>query len=449
MPHISMTDFTSGTKSVKDSNETATVQKKKGISAHLALINFLKGMIGPGCFSLPLAFRQAGLWTGFALVFIIGLFTCICMDKIVRCSQFLSSRNKKVKSLNYGEMVGESFKQSFPFLRRYRHLARHFVDLCLSSFVLGICSVFFIFVVDHAREIIGRIWPQMNLSKLLYMVLALVPFELIALVRSVRLMSYISLAGNICMLFSIAIIFSQLLTAKHVINEIPWFTSAQGVIMATGAVIYSFEGQALVLPLTNKMEHPSEMRGWTGVLTTGIVLVTAVYAGCGFYGYITYGENVKESITLNMDQSPLNLTMKALLALVLYTGYLLQLYSLTTSLRPLVLRLVQRKSAGDSRMTTIIVDYGLRSGIVFISFLLAVAVPNLENLIPLIGITSGMLLALVIPPLADIATFLPVLLEEKRFCQIVLLISNNLFFCAIGIFFLVSGLETNLRRLFS
>ncbi|KAK6017118.1 hypothetical protein OSTOST_17395 [Ostertagia ostertagi] len=60
--------------------------------AHLALINFLKGMIGPGCFSLPLAFRQAGLWTGFALVFFIGLLTCICMAKIVRCSQFLSSR---------------------------------------------------------------------------------------------------------------------------------------------------------------------------------------------------------------------------------------------------------------------------------------------------------------------------------------------------------------------
>nr|CDJ81433.1 Protein R02D3.7 [Haemonchus contortus] len=80
--------------------------------------------------------------------------------------------------------------------------------------------------------------------------------------------------------------------------------------------------------------------------------------------------------------------MKALLALVLYTGYLLQLYSLTTSLRPLVLRVVQRKSAESKRMTTLIVDYGLRSGIVFVSFLLAVAVPNLENLIPLIGITS-------------------------------------------------------------
>ncbi|KAK6054951.1 hypothetical protein COOONC_07544 [Cooperia oncophora] len=92
MPHISMTDFAKGTDAVKDSQENSAVAKRRHSSAHLALINFLKGMIGPGCFSLPLAFRQAGLWTGFALVFFIGLLTCICMAKIVRCSQFLTSR---------------------------------------------------------------------------------------------------------------------------------------------------------------------------------------------------------------------------------------------------------------------------------------------------------------------------------------------------------------------
>ncbi|PIO72654.1 hypothetical protein TELCIR_05406 [Teladorsagia circumcincta] len=185
---------------------------------------------------------RASNGTGFALVFFIGLLTCICMAKIVRCSQFLSSRR--------------------------------FVNICLSSLVLGICSVYYIFVVDHAKEI---------------------------------------------------------------------------------------------LPLENKMKHPSEMLGWVGVLTTGIVLVTTVYAGCGFFGYITYGENVKGSITLNMDQSPLNLGLKALLALVVYTGYLIQLYTLTSSLRPSVMRFIERNPVKDKRKMALIADYGLRVLIVLVS----------------------------------------------------------------------------------
>ncbi|VDK58500.1 unnamed protein product [Cylicostephanus goldi] len=65
MPNISVVDFTyddeTARKRPQDRVENASA-KKKGLSAHLTLINFLKGMIGPGCFSLPLAFREAGLW---------------------------------------------------------------------------------------------------------------------------------------------------------------------------------------------------------------------------------------------------------------------------------------------------------------------------------------------------------------------------------------------------
>ncbi|ETN73152.1 hypothetical protein NECAME_13610 [Necator americanus] len=89
---------------------------------------------------------------------------------------------------------------------------------------------------------------------------------------SIRVMSYISLAGNVFMALSIILIFSQLLPAEHLTAELPWFTNFRRVVLATGAVIYSFEGQALILPLENRMKHPSEMRGWTGVLSTGMAL---------------------------------------------------------------------------------------------------------------------------------------------------------------------------------
>lgn len=52
------------------------------------------------------------------------------------------------------------------------------------------------------------------------------------------------------------------------------------------------------------MKHPSEMGGLTGVLSTGVSLVTLIYAACGFYGYIAYGDDVQASITLNLSNTP-------------------------------------------------------------------------------------------------------------------------------------------------
>ncbi|KAK6752337.1 hypothetical protein RB195_003638 [Necator americanus] len=430
MPHVSVVDFTLekddpkkvpyNDKEKQNEQKESKKKEEKKISAHLTIINFLKGMIGPGCFSLPLAFREAGLWTGFALVFIVGLLSTICMSKLVKCSQFLTSRQPKVQSLNYAEMADESFRQSFPFLRNYGHMARRFVNLCLSSLVLGICSIYYIFVVDHTREVLASIWPQFQISKFSYLVIAIVPFILLSYVRSIRVMSYISLAGNVFMALSIILIFSQLLPAEHLTAELPWFTSFRRVVLATGAVIYSFEGQALILPLENRMKHPSEMRGWTGVLSTGMALVTITYVACGFFGYITYGENVKESITLNMDDGILNITMKIFLALVVYSGYLLQLYTLTETFHPSLVRFAEGRTM-DTAKLTLILDYVLRTAIVLVSFVVAVLIPNLADLMPLIGVTAGMFLALIIPPTVDVTTFLPIYLKEKRYYESIIM----------------------------
>uniref|UniRef100_A0A914CNQ9 Amino acid transporter transmembrane domain-containing protein n=1 Tax=Acrobeloides nanus TaxID=290746 RepID=A0A914CNQ9_9BILA len=50
-----------------DSNTINSLRlvRPKGLSATATLINFLKGMIGPGCLALPLALKQAGLWVRF------------------------------------------------------------------------------------------------------------------------------------------------------------------------------------------------------------------------------------------------------------------------------------------------------------------------------------------------------------------------------------------------
>ena len=61
----------------------------------------------------------------------------------------------------------------------------------------------------------------------------------------------------------------------------------------------------MVLPLENKMKTPKDMRGWNGVLNTGMTMVTCLYIAVGFFGYLKYGENVVGSITLNLPSDEL------------------------------------------------------------------------------------------------------------------------------------------------
>jgi hypothetical protein len=55
---------TSSSPSEEGNSEDFPKERENGLSYWEILVNFLKGMIGPGCLSLPLAFKQAGLWVG-------------------------------------------------------------------------------------------------------------------------------------------------------------------------------------------------------------------------------------------------------------------------------------------------------------------------------------------------------------------------------------------------
>lgn len=50
------------------------------------------------------------------------------------------------------------------------------------------------------------------------------------------------------------------------------------------------------------MKTPEAFGGLNGVLTTAMTIVAALYTSTGFYGYLKYGEDIKGSITFNLDE---------------------------------------------------------------------------------------------------------------------------------------------------
>jgi len=48
------------------------------------------------------------------------------------------------------------------------------------------------------------------------------------------------------------------------------------------------------------MKTPASFGGTTGVLNIGMTIITVMYVGMGFFGYVKYGEIVEGSVTLNL-----------------------------------------------------------------------------------------------------------------------------------------------------
>ncbi|EYB95766.1 hypothetical protein Y032_0156g3136 [Ancylostoma ceylanicum] len=333
------------------------------IRSSYALINLIKAMCGVGVFALPVAFQQAGLWMGVVLAFTLGVVNAHSMIKLVKCSQHLSKKKqlaedpnksavnaipmtspseksrhtvsdssasdsesrafqsgtasgkeeeaeeKFVKlqrvALNYGNMAEEAFAtRKTEWLKKLAKPTKFAVNLCIIGLQLGICSAFYIFVVDHVKEIIDYLFT-MDLSRDMLFLAILPFFILIATVRSLVVLSWIGFFGNILVITAIAIIVGQMLFMEHVpMSYLPAVTSIEGVTLAAGSVIYAYSAQGVVLPLENKMRKPQDMLGFFGVISISVAFIFAVYVITGFLGYLTYGDHLKGSITLNLTNSP-------------------------------------------------------------------------------------------------------------------------------------------------
>ncbi|KAI6193224.1 Aa-trans domain-containing protein [Aphelenchoides besseyi] len=429
------------------SNATSDVDRRPGgLTSHATLLNFLKGMIGPGCLSLPLALKQGGLWTAIALIVIFGFLNAYCMLQLVCCSQRLSRNKGQV--LDYGGVAYEACLNSFKSLRKYRHAFKLLCNITIIFLQIGICSVYYVFVSTHVGEIV-EVQMDFKATATEWSLLIFIPMALVNLINTLKAIAYLSLFGNISMIASLIFIMQYLVRQNHITSELPWFTSFDGVLMACGSILYSFEGQAMVLPMENKLKKPENMVGTFGVLSRGMGLVTFVYAICGFFGYVTYGSKVEGSITLNLPDTTMFYVVKGLLIFVIYTGFVIQQYVIVDMIWP---SLKQRlRISNDSKVIGFASEALFRTCLVIFELLLAILVPKLEEIIPLVGATGGMLLAFVFPSIIELLTFAPVWLEESEHgkfnWQLYWGVARNVLLCLLGIFGLIAGLQSNIHSL--
>ncbi|EGT35001.1 hypothetical protein CAEBREN_05303 [Caenorhabditis brenneri] len=418
------------------------VERKEKISSKFALINLMKGMLGAGCFSVPLAFKQSGYVAGLVIILVLGFLCALCMIKLVKCAGYLSKINQSAP-LDYGNMAYKATQASYAPIRKLAPISRALVNTSLCVLQLGICCCFYIFVVYHLHELLEFFVSDVP-SRATLFPLVLPAFILLVSLSSMRALSFVSLGGNFLMLIALAVIMFQLLTTEHKkLDDLPPVTDLGGVVSAAGAILYALEGQAMVLPLENRMKKPEDMKGPFGVLSVGVGMVVVIYSFAGFFGFLAYGNDVQDSITLNLPNDHLGIFVKAVLLFVVYSGFLIQVFPIVAMIWPAIKKRL-RNSCGVSTTTKRIVHFAFRYSIVVVVFLLSYAIPRLSDMVPLVGVTAGMLLALVFPSFFHLLIFLP-----QFECRIGFLLDIflDIVCIVIGMFFVIYGFITNVQHL--
>lgn len=152
-----------------------------------------------------------------------------------------------------------------------------------------------------------------------------IPLIFLNWIRNLKLLVPVSMVANVLQMSSIVVVFYYIFRDRlPPINSVPAFGSWGGLPLFFGTAIFSLETITLVLPLQKDMRRPWDFKGWTGILNTGMSIVTCIYIAMGFFGiiglnywsfeywawnvilvsagYLRYGEDIQGSITLNLPE---------------------------------------------------------------------------------------------------------------------------------------------------
>ncbi|XP_047023623.1 proton-coupled amino acid transporter-like protein pathetic isoform X2 [Helicoverpa zea] len=339
---------------------------------------------------MPAAFRNTGLIPGCIGTILVGVIATHCVHILVSTSRAVS-KNCRAPSLSYTDTCEEVFKQGPKKLQQYSKHIRHFVDAAMAGVCLGGTSVYVIFIASSLKDICDHFVPSKKFEVEVYCGILLLPLILITQIRHLKFLVPFSVLANVCLVVTFGITCFYTFTDLKPLENIEMVASVEKWPLFLSTAIFAMEGINVVMPVENEMAKPQHFLGCPSVLNVTMVFVTILYGVVGIFGYMKYGEGVLGSITLNLPEGEnLALTAKILVAVAVFFTYCLQMYAPMDIIWTRIKCRISKNYFNISQIT-------LRTLSVTLTVVLAVAVPDLELLIGLVGAIFFSTLGLLIP----------------------------------------------------
>ncbi|KAK3927411.1 Proton-coupled amino acid transporter-like protein pathetic [Frankliniella fusca] len=355
-----------------------------------AWAHMVKGGMGTGIMAMPMAFKYGGFVLGLVGTPVVGIVAVHCVCLLVATAQHLYVR-ARMPAMTMPEVAYYAFKCGPSYLRRQAVYARFFVQAVLFLTYFFTIISYSIFIGAAIQQLVELWVGEAVLDSRVYIAILALPLVPLGQVRQMRQLVPCSVMANICIVVGFGITLYYLLDEAPTLDRVSMGPTAIGIPIFFSTAIYSMEGIGTVMPVENTMRNPGRLGGWNGIATRAMAFVVAIFTAIGVLGYLKFGDLVKGSIVLNLDDAIPAQVVKALLAVAITLTHPLQFYVVCELVGPVV---ENRVSTPNLRNWA---QIGMRITLVTLSLLVAILVPNLELVIALMGAVLFSSLGLLIP----------------------------------------------------
>lgn len=395
------------------SNATPLLESKRA-SKLQTLGNIIVTVVGTGVLGLPFAFRIAGWVAGSLGIAIVGISTYYCMLLLVMCRDKLASEEPLVEARSYGDLG----------YRCYGTLGRFLTELVILVAQCAGSVAYLVFIGQNLHSVF-----QSNGFSLASYIFMLTPIEIgMSWIGSLSALAPFSIFADVCNVLAMGIVVKEdvLLAVKDgfSITERTAITSnIGGLPFAAGMAVFCFEGFGMTLALENSMQDKTKFPKLLAQTFSGITLVYIIFGLCG---YMAFGEETRDIVTLNLHRNWSSLTVQVGLCLGLMFTFPIMLHPINEIVEG-KLKMIHRNNNNDSTELGKFTIYISRAIVVVVLVVVASFVPEFAVFASFVGSTLCAMLSFVLPATFHLKLFGSSLCIWQKILDSIVLITGILF----------------------
>ncbi|CAK9135862.1 unnamed protein product [Ilex paraguariensis] len=369
---------------------------EKGGSVSGAVFNVSTSIIGAGIMSIPATLKVLGVVPAFVSIVLIGFLVDISV-------KFLMKFTYSGESTTYAGLMKESFG-------RVGSVA---VQICVMITNLGCLIIYLIIIGDvlsgkgpaHLgvlQEWFGVHWWNTRAVAVLFIVVfVMLPLVLFRRVESLRFSSAVSVLlavvfVGICSVMAISALLEGKTESPRLLPQLDNGASFFNLFTAVPVIVTAFTFHFNVHPIGVELGKPADM---ALAVRISLVLCATIYFAIGIFGYLLFGDSIMSDILVNFDQTPGGSAIGSLLNDIVRLSYALHLMLvfplLNFSLRSNIDEFLFPKRGLLARDNKRFVS--LTFVLLVVSYIAAIAIPNIWYFFQFMGSTAAVCLAFIFP----------------------------------------------------